>query len=189
MPDGSDQPIAYASRTLSPAEKNYRQVGKKALAMGYGVIKFHSYLYGREFLLQTDHKPLLGLLKEDKQIPVMASARIQHWALTLSNYQYILEHRPGTKMGHADGMSRMSRLPSTDTPSEVPVPEEVILALNMLDESPVTAEKIAQWTLKDPILVQVRQFVEQGWPSETDREFAPYSSRKEELSIQQGVLM
>ena len=186
LPDGRDRPIAYASRTLAPAEKNYGQVEKEALAMVYGVTKFHKYLYGREFLLQTDHKPLLGLLKEDKQIPAMASARIQRWALTLSNYQYILEHRPGTKMGHADGMSR---LPSMDTPPEVPVPEEVILALNMLDESPVTAEKIARWTLKDPILVQVRQFVEQGWPSEIAREFAPYSSRKEELSIQQGVLM
>lgn len=186
LPDGRDRPIAYASRTLSPAEKNYGQVEKEALAMVYGVTKFHKYLYGREFLLQTDHKPLLGLLKEDKQIPAMASARIQRWALTLSNYQYILEHTPGTKMGHADGMSR---LPSMGAPLEVPVPEEVILALNMLDESPVTAKKIAQWTLKDPILVQVRQFIEQGWPSETGREFAPYSSRKEELSIQQGVLM
>lgn len=131
--------------------------------MVYGVTKFHKYLYGREFLLQTDHRPLLGLLKEDKQIPPMASARIQRWALTLSNYRYILEHRPGVKMGHADGLSR---LPLPEAPKEVPIPEEVILALNMLDESPITAVKIAQWSLKDPILVRVRQFIEQGWPSE-----------------------
>ena len=73
--------------TLSPAEENYGQVEKEALAMVCGVTKFDKYLYGREFLLQTDHKPLLGLLKEDKQIPAMASERIQRWALTLSNSQ------------------------------------------------------------------------------------------------------
>ena len=93
LPDGRDRPIAHASGTLSPAEKNYGQVEKEALAMVYGITKFHKYSYGREFLLQTDHKPLLGLLKEDKQIPAMASACIQCWALTLSNYQYIFEHR------------------------------------------------------------------------------------------------
>ena len=46
MPDGSDRPVAFASRTLSAAEKGYDQLNKEALAIIFGVKKFHKYLYG-----------------------------------------------------------------------------------------------------------------------------------------------
>lgn len=186
LPDGNDRPIAFASRTLSTAEKKYAQLEKEGLALIYGISKFHKYLYGREFIVQTDHKPLLGLLKEDRPISAMASARIQRWALTLSNYQYCLEYRPGLKIGHADGLSR---LPLPIAPTHVPIPEEVVLALSTMDETPITSEQIAKWTVTDPVLSQVRQYVEQGWPPQVPGGFEAYVCRKSELSVQHGVLM
>ena len=51
FPDGSEKPIAYASRTLSSAEKNYTQVEKEVLALIFGLSKFHQYLYGCTFSL------------------------------------------------------------------------------------------------------------------------------------------
>ena len=79
--DGSDRPIAFASRTLAPAEKRYAQIEREGPAIMFGVTNVHKYVYGRDFDIQTDHMPLLGLMSEDKLISPLASARIQRWAL------------------------------------------------------------------------------------------------------------
>ena len=153
--------------------------------MIFGVTKFHKYLCGRSFTLQSDHRPLLGLLKQDRVLSAMASARIQRWSLTLSNCDYKLEYMPGSRISHADCMSR---LPLPDAPSHVPVPQEVVLALSTLDETSFNSDQIEKWTSADPVLSQVQRFVEQGWSDQTPPEFDCYRHSKDELSVQQGVL-
>ena len=77
MADGSERPVAYASRSLTKAEKNYSQLEKEGLSCIFGVTKFHSYLFGHPFHLVTDHKPLLALLNEHKPTSPQASARVR----------------------------------------------------------------------------------------------------------------
>ncbi len=72
MEDGTEKPISFTSRSLAPAEKGYSQLEKEALAIVFGVKRFHQYIYGRKFVILSDHKPLEGLLKETKAVPVMA---------------------------------------------------------------------------------------------------------------------
>ena len=115
----------------------------------------------------------------------MASARIQRWALTLSNYEYKMEYMPGAIISHADCNSR---LPLPDAPSHVPFPQEVVLALSTVDKTRINSDQIEKWTSADPVLSQVRRFVEQGWSNQTPPEFDCYRHRKDELSVQQGVL-
>ena len=143
-----ERPVAFASRTLAPAEKNYSQLEKEALAIIFGVKKFHAYLYGRHFDIFSDHQPLQTLLSESKGVPAMSASRIQRWALTLGAYEYTIKYRPGKDQGPADALSR---LPLPEEPKDVPVPGDLLLLMEHLNCTlPVTKQQVEAWTDKDP---------------------------------------
>ena len=137
LPDRSERPVAFASRTLMPAETRYSQIEKEGLACVFGVKRFHNYLFGRKFTLCTDHKPLLSLFHEQRAIPSQASARIQRWVLSLAAYQYAIVFKSTANHGNADAMSRLP-LPGSGE-REPPVPAETILLMEHMDRSPVAA--------------------------------------------------
>ena len=187
MEDGSDRPIAYASRTLSPTEKKYCQLEKEGLAIVFGVKRFHQFLYGRKFTIFSDHQPLKYLFSESRQVPVLASARVQRWALTLSAYDYTMQYRPRSKMTNADALSRA---PVPDSPSTVPEPGDLVFLINHLSRAIVTADQIRTWTDTNPLLSKVFRQVQQGWSiTEPEVPLRPYYRRKDELSTHQGCLL
>ena len=186
MEDGQERPVAYASRTLSPAEKNYAQLEKEGLAIIFGVKKFHYYLYGRNFVIESDHQPLSYLFNEKKGISQTASSRIQRWALTLSAYQYTIRHKAGVSLSNADALSRLPRPVTTNSDR---VPGDLVHLFNHLSATTVNAQAIKDWTNKDPILAKVRQYVMTGWPATVPDEFKPYQSRAKELSTQDGCVL
>ena len=189
MEDGTERPVAFSSRTLSPAEKGYSQLEKEGLAVVFAVSKFHQYIYGRSVIVATDHKPLLRLFDESRETPKLASARIQRWALTLSAYDYRIVYRPGRNLLNADALSR---LPLPDLPQKVPYPAETVNLLELLETTPVSADQIKHWTARDPLLSQVLNYVMKGWPEELGPEqkpLQPYWSRRTELSALDGCLL
>ena len=187
LEDG-EHAIAYKSRKLNAAERNYGQVDKEALAIAFGLSKFHKYVYGRHFTIVTDHKPLLGLLGEGKKIPEITSPRLQRFALKLSAFSYDLVHKPGKSIANADGLSR---LPMNCEPRKESVPGEIIMSMDIINTSPVSVDKVRSWTDKDPVMSKVKEFVRTGkWPIVCEwEEMKPYASRKYELSIEEGVIM
>ena len=186
MPDGSERPVGYASRTLSPAERNYFQLEREGLACVFGIKHFHAYLFGHSFELVTDHKPLLALLNQHKSTSEQASARIRIWSLFMATFEYTIRFRKTEEHGNADALSR---LPLPVTPSDVPTPAELILLMEHLDDSPVTAQHVRTWTRKDPVLSTVLQYILHGWPVKCDDTLVPYSSRKNELSVHMGCVL
>ena len=88
-------------------EQNYVQVEKEALSLIFGVQNFHQYIYGREFTLVTDHHPLTTIFGPRKEVPPLAAARLQRWALLLSAYRYNIEFKPTLAHANADGLSRL----------------------------------------------------------------------------------
>jgi len=161
LQDGTEHPaaVAYASRSLSPAERKYSQLDKEALAIVFSVTKFHHYIFGRKFILYSDHKPLIHIFGESRAIPVMASAHLQRWTLTLNSYMYTIKYKSGKCQGNADALSR---LPLTEFPVTTPVPAETIALMEHLSSIPLTAVKFKQQTDRDPILCKVKRFTQRG---------------------------
>lgn len=96
------QVISYASKSLTSTEKRYAQTEKEALALVWAVERFHYYLFGREFDLITDHKPL-EIIFGTRSKPC---ARIERWVLRLQSYKYKVIYQSG-KSNIADPLSRL----------------------------------------------------------------------------------
>jgi hypothetical protein len=110
MGDNTERPIAYSSRSLTKTEKHYSQRDKEALALVWGVKKFHTYIFTRHFTLRIGHKPLTAIFSPTKAISATTAARIQRYALFLSGFDYEFEHRSSTQHCKADGLSRAPRM-------------------------------------------------------------------------------
>jgi len=185
--DGSERPIAYASRSLDKAERNYSQIEKEALGIIFGVKKFHSYVYGRKFTLVTDHKPLVAIFGPKKGIPTLAAARLQRWAIILSAHTYDIEFRGTREHANADALSR---LPLPTGPDKERRAEESLYNICFMDDLPVGAEEIGRATSKDPTLNRAYEYTANGWPNQCDDpDLKPYFVRRSELSIDQDCLL
>uniref|UniRef100_A0A3B3B4L9 Gypsy retrotransposon integrase-like protein 1 n=1 Tax=Oryzias melastigma TaxID=30732 RepID=A0A3B3B4L9_ORYME len=185
MEDGSEKPLGFMSRTLSPAEKKYSQLDKEALAIIFGLKKFHKYLFGRVFKIYTDHKPLISLFNMKKPIPQMGSPRVQRWAVMLSAYEYDIVYKPGKSHANADALSR---LPLPETTPEKELVEQVLM-MDVLDDALLDTRQIKRWTATDVILSQVHDNILKGWPAKTDAHLQPYRQRRMELSVRDGCVL
>ena len=186
MSDGSERPIAYASRTLAQSEQNYSQIEKEALSLVFGIKKFHQFLYGRDFTLLTDHKPLTSIFGPKRGIPPLAAARMQRWALFLSAYSYTIRFRPTQAHGNADALSR---LPMPDTTPIGNPSDPSIFNLAQVEALPIDVSALSAATKADPVLSVVLKFLRTGWPSAVPNEILPYWHKREDLSVEGDCLL
>lgn len=98
---GERFPICYASRKLQPREVKYSTIEKECLALVWAVEKFHVYLYGVEFLLETDHQPLTYMT-----CTKIKNNRVLRWALSLQPYSFVIKAVKGSENHGADFLSR-----------------------------------------------------------------------------------
>ncbi|CAK1594433.1 unnamed protein product [Parnassius mnemosyne] len=96
--------IGYGNRTLTDCERKYSQTEKEALALVWAVEHFNTFLFGKEFDLITDHKPL-EFLFSPKSKPC---ARVERWVLKLQAYRYKIKYKPGNT-NIADPLSRLCK--------------------------------------------------------------------------------
>ncbi|CAI2339148.1 unnamed protein product [Caenorhabditis sp. 36 PRJEB53466] len=191
--DGTEKPIAHAARSLNSAEKNYSQIEKEGLGLIFAVKRFHKYLFGRKFLLRTDHKPLLSIFGSKKGIPVHSQNRLVRWSTILLAYDFVIEYVKTDDFGQADALSRMiQKMPSENEDMviaqvEVDVEGSLQSAVRRL---PVRVEDVQSETEKDNVLKEVIKCISRGvWPKKLEGKLKKFSSIKQSLSVVKDCVM
>jgi hypothetical protein len=197
--NGSKKAVMHISRSLSDTERKYSQIEKEALAIVYAVRKFHKFVYGRQFTLNTDHKPLLAIFGSKNGISAHAANRLQRWAVILLDYQFNITYKNTTTFGEADALSRLIAKQENNDVDSDELPDKVIANIeadnaNNMDENisklPITKKKIKTLTAKDPNSSRAFKFINSYWLKidRADPLFCLYS-RRSDLSITDDIIM
>ena len=100
---GEDQPIAFASKSLTDGETRYANIERELLAIMFACQQFSTYLLRRSFIAESDHKPLeMIAMKNLANVP----PRLERMLLEFQRYDVTIKYRPGPQMQLADTLSR-----------------------------------------------------------------------------------
>jgi len=180
MQDG--KPVEYASRAMTRTEReSYAQIEKEMLAISFALQRFDTYVYAKPVLVETDHKPLISIVKKPL---TSAPKRLQRMLLRLQRYNYSLTYLPSSRMLIADTLSRayLADDTATDFPEEVAAlaDTEQREALQMV-ASAATIDILKQAAAADEQYQLLRRQISVGWPSvaadlpDELREFATFA--------------
>lgn len=158
---GEEKVIAYYSCTLNPAQRNYCTTRKELLAVIKGTKHFHHYLYGRRFLLRTDHAAIQWLL--NFKAP---EGQIARWIEWLQQYDFETKHRPGRIHGNADALSRRpcigqqceycSKRETTNSEETLDIQAAVTLDFE------IQRRRIREHQAQDEVLSKILEWLEEG---------------------------
>jgi len=195
------KPIEYASRALTPTERNYAQIEKECLAIVFATRRFEHYILGKDNVkINTDHKPIVTIFKK----PILTSPkRLQRMRLALQKYSLFLEYKPGPKMFISDTLSRAA-LPNKQVNTET-LPYQIFQiqeddkltkefeetdAEESLFVTDARLKTIKEETANDKTLQTLMNVIKEGWPE--IRSKAPlcvreYWTYRDELTTQNGL--
>ena len=178
---GKDLPIAFASKSLTDAETRYANIERELLAIVFPCQHFSTYLLGRSFIAESDHKPLEMIAMKNL---ANAPPCLQRMLLELQRYDVTIKYRPGKEMQLADALSRCPARASQEI--------KLDMRVDYIAFTKPWIEKLKDSTQRDPILVTVYQLTQQGWPHQ--RRHVPclvrrYWDFREKLSTDDGMLL
>ena len=175
------KPIAFASKSLSEAEQRYANIERELLAVVFGCERFHTYLFGRDFIVESDHKPLEMIqLKNLRAAP----PRLQRMLMRLQNYDLQILYKPGKDMILPDGLSR---LPQADD-SHI----ELNLQIHLVQFGAGKLKELKEETGRDSTLTELREVIVAGWPDSRkglSPPLRPYWAYRDELAVEDGLIL
>ena len=182
-----DNPVYYASRTLTSAEKNYQNLERECIVAVWGMEKFHYFLYGKHFTLQTDQKPLVSIFRKHM---IDVSPRIQRIPICAWQYQFKPQYISGKMNVIADALLRVTPLDFEDHNVDKEVLAVNVLTYTAIEEKEKT--ELLNETDKDAELQALKMVISKGWPKKRSSlapNLQPYWNYRDELTIEDGILM
>ena len=185
------KPIAYASRSLTPTQQQYAQIEKELLAIVFGCERLRQYIYGKEIIVLTDHKPLLSIFNKPLQ---ECPKRTQRLLLRLQCFNLTLKFVPGKELYIPDMLSRAHV--GKESESEKVLCGEADYAVNAVVTNVKCSEemmsKLKLETKNDVALELVKSYIETEWPESISKchELArKYYGIRAELVLFQGLIL
>ena len=176
-----DGPVAFASKVLTPTEQRYSNNERELLACVFCAEHFRTYVFGRHFTIESDHKSLEQIsMKNLADAPV----HLQRMLLRLQDYDFTIKYRPGEEMVIADTLSRYS---PEDTP-------EILLDISV-NHVYIDAEKKRDYQLAikdDPLLSALADTIITGWPDDikdVPKALRPYHGQHDSLTVEDGLIL
>ena len=187
------QPVEFASRALTPTERQYAQIEKELLAVVFAFERFHHYTYGRSVTVESDHKPLESISRKPLD---SAPRRLQRMLLRLQKYRINIVYKKGREMHIADALSRayLSDAAQPEEQCEVMQFHQELEEVEMIRTLPISQETIQEvrhHTLSDPTIQQLQRTIFQGWPDnkiDLPECVKPYFQIRDELTVQNGFV-
>ena len=179
-----NKPVAFASKTLTPTQSAYSNIERETLAIVNGVTKFHTYLFGKPFIIITDHKPLL--MVHSNQLK-SAPPRLQRLLIKIQRYDFQLVYRPGNQMIVAHVLSR---LPNPEKNAEIPLDvtvDDIVLdvdyenacSIELINFSINKRVQLREMSTADHTPCALQRVVYSGWPdtiNDLPKDLRPYWS-------------
>ena len=150
--------------------------------------KFHYFLYGKEFTLETDQKPLVSIYRKHM---VEILPRIHRLVVRSFPYQpFDIQYRKGMEIPLADALSRVTLSPVEEDGIQLPIVAVNLITSN-LPVSSTEIELIHEKTSKDPTLTLLRHYIHMGWPNDCrmlPQELHTFWNYREDLSMENGLI-
>ncbi|PFX28376.1 Retrovirus-related Pol polyprotein from transposon 17.6 [Stylophora pistillata] len=163
------QPVAFASRTLSPTEQRYATIEKEYLVIVFACERFNQYLARREQIsVETDHKPFESIFKSLLSAP----CRLQRVLLKLQRFNSTVNYKPGSQMLLADHLSRAAQHETSEPEESFQVFSLGLESLDPMQTLKVTPERLDQLqrsTSHDDTLLTLKTTILIGWPMQKDQ--------------------
>ena len=183
-------PVAFASKTLASAVRNYANIERELLGVVFGVLHFKHFTFDNEVNIITDHKPLVSLLKKSL---AACSSRLSRLILKIVDYPLRVMYQPGRKMVISDALSCLSTHQIPDTKETVPGLNVTIHEVGVFSNTNDTSmQSIQQETQNDTELQTLLQYIMKGFPLMRDEchdAIKPYFNFREELTVVDGLIL
>ena len=177
----NNRPIAFTSKALTKTEHCFATIEREMLAIIFGAERFRTYIYGRSFTIESDHKPLESVSQKNL---ADTPAQLHCMLLCLQGYDYIICYCPGKEMAMPDALSYFSPCPGPDIPLDIAIHHACL--------SPEWKEAFQQAFMSDFEMHALTDIIIISWPNDikvVPCPLCPYRQHCDTLTIKDGLVL